>query len=339
MALLSAGQLTLADVSKRTSPDGMTMPIAELLSQSNEILEDAVYVEANQMTHHVVSVRTGLPTAYWVAYNMGVPPGKSTTAQVNEPMAMLKARSQIDESLLKLNGNSKEVRLSEDSAFIEAMGIELAEKIFNGNVGVDQKAFSGLATRYSSTTAGNGQNVMLAGGVGSDNASMYLIGWSPETVFMTYPKGSQAGLMSEDLGVESVPDGSGNFYRAAVSLFSWTTGLCVKDWRYAVRIANIDVSDFIGVTGTQATTAATNLLNLMTRAIARIPAMANARFAFYANRSICEGLMVQALARSNNALSVQESITQFGNRINTLKFLGIPVRIVDKLGIAETLVS
>lgn len=339
MATLSTGQLTLADLSKRMGPDGKVDPIAELLSQQNEILEDIVYREANQPTSHVVAIRTGLPSVYWRAYNQGVPTSKSTTAQVTEPCAMLEARSHIDAKLLTLNGNSAAFRLSEESAFIEAMGQEMVSKIFNGNVGSDMKTFSGLATRYSSTTAGNGQNIILGGGSGADNASVYLVVWGEQTVFSPFPKGSRAGLSTRDLGEESVLDASNNLYQAARSLFQWDAGLVVKDWRYVVRIPNIDISDWIGVTGTQASTAATNLIKLMMRAIARIPNFQMGRAAFYANRSIQEGLMIQALDKSQNALGINAAMTQFGTTMNNLTFMGIPVRRVDGLGIAETLVS
>jgi hypothetical protein len=339
MALLSAGQLTLADMSKRMSPDGKVDPIAEMLSQQNDILEDVVYKEANQPTSHVVTIRTGLPTAYWRAINQGVESSKSTTAQVTEPCAMLESRSHIDAKLLNLNGNSAAFRLSEESPFIEAMSQEMVGKIFNGNVGVDLKTFSGLATRYSSTSAGNAQNIILAGGSGSDNASMYLVVWGEQTVFCPFPKGSRAGLQTRDLGEESVQDGNGKWYQAARSLFQWDAGLVVKDWRFVVRIANIDVSDWVGVTGTQAPTAATNLIKLMMRAIARIPNFQMGRAAFYANRSIQEGLMIQALEKSSNALGIKQALSQFGQSMNQLEFMGIPVRGVDQLGIAETLVS
>lgn len=338
MATLSTGQLTLADYSKRVN-GGKIDPIAELLSQQNLILEDIVWREANQPTSHVVSVRTGLPAVYWRQYNAGVPSSKSTTAQITEPCAMLEARSHIDAKLLQLENNSAAFRLSEESAFLEAMGQEMTGKIFNGNVGSDMKTFSGLATRYSSTTAGNGGNVILGGGSGSDNASMYLVVWGEQTVFGTFPKGSKAGLASRDLGEESVADANGNWYQAARSLFQWDGGLVVKDWRYAVRIPNIDVSDWIGVTGTQASTASTNLIKLMMRAIARIPNMNMGRAAFYCNRSIQEGLMLQALEKSSNAMGIKEGLTQFGQTIQQLTFQGIPVRGVDGLGIAETLVS
>jgi len=339
MATLSAGQLTLADYSKRMGPDGKIDPIAEMLSQQNEILEDVVYREANQPTSHVVTIRTGLPAVYWRQYNAGVPSSKSTTAQITEPCAMLEARSHIDAKLLTLNGNSAGFRLSEESPFIEAMGQEMVGKFFNGNVGADLKTFSGLATRFSSTAAGNGGNVILAGGAGADNSSMYLVVWGEQTVFSPFPKGSRAGLMTRDLGEESVQDAAGGWYQAARSLFQWDAGLVVKDWRYVVRIANIDVSDWVGVTGSQASTASTNLIKLMMRAIARIPNFQMGRAAFYANRSIQEGLMIQALEKSTSALGIKQAMSQFGSNMNQLEFMGIPVRRVDQLSQAETLVS
>jgi hypothetical protein len=339
MAILGTGQLTLADITKRLSPDGKVDAIAELLSQQNEILEDIVYVEANQPTSHVASIRTGLPAIYWRQYNAGVPSSKSTTAQITEPCAMMEARSDIDAKLLKLNGNSAEYRLSEESAFLEGMNQEAADKLFNGNVAVDAKTFSGFATRYSSTTAGNGSNVILAGGTGSDNSSIYLVNWAPAKVYCTYPKGSMAGLQRQDLGEDTVTDANGGRYQAVSSLFQWDMGLVVQDWRNVVRIANIDVSDWVGVTGSQATSAATNVIKLMLRAKARIPNMSAGRPAFYCNRSIAEGLMLQALEKSSSALGIRPAVTQFGMQINQLEFFGIPIRTVDKLGIAETLVA
>jgi len=326
MATLATGQLTLADYSKRTGPDGKIDPIAELLSQQNLILEDVVWREANQSTSHVVTIRTGLPAVYWRQYNAGVPSSKSTTAQITEPCAMLEARSHIDAKLLQLENNSAAFRLSEESAFIEGMGQEMTGKLFNGNVGVDMKTFSGLATRYSSTTAGNGGNVILGGGAGADNASIYLVVWGEQTVFGTFPKGSRAGLISRDLGEESVQDASGGWYQAARSLFQWDGGLVVKDWRYAVRIANIDVSNLVGVTS------AADLTDLMTKAIWRIPNIKAGKPAFYMNRTCAEMLDI---LRRNDVVSGGGLTYDNVDGKWTPRFRGIPIRIVDQL-VTET---
>jgi len=106
MAALDATALTLLDWAKRIDPDGKTPVIAELLSQSNEILEDCLFKEGNLPTGDRVSIRTGLPTVYWRALNAGVPNSKSTTAQVDEGCGMLEGRSEVDKDLAELNGNT-----------------------------------------------------------------------------------------------------------------------------------------------------------------------------------------------------------------------------------------
>ena len=99
MAVLTQNVLTLADWAKRLDPDGKVPVVAELLSQSNEILEDAVFMEGNLPTGHRVVIRTGLPTVYWRAINQGIPTSKSTTAQVDEACGMLEAYSEVDKDL------------------------------------------------------------------------------------------------------------------------------------------------------------------------------------------------------------------------------------------------
>jgi hypothetical protein len=155
--------------------------------------------------------------------------------------------------------------------------------------------------------------------------------WGENTVFCPFPKGSKAGLMHQDLGEESVADSSGNFYQALRSLYQWKNGLAVKDWRYVVRIANINTTDLLGQSGTQASTAATQVINLMSRALDRIPNMGAGRAAFYANRTVYSMLRVAALNKSNAALNIQQALTQFGTPYALTSFLGVPLRKVDQL--------
>jgi hypothetical protein len=332
MATIGTGQLTLADWAKRLDPDGRVPAVAEMLSQTNEILEDAVFKEGNLPTGHRVVIRTGLPTVYWRMINAGVPTSKSNTAQVDEACGMLEARSHIDVKLAQLNGNTAAFRLSEDTAFLEAMNQTMADTLFYGNPGVDPKTFTGLATRYSTISgAGNAQNVIDAGGTGTDNTSVYLVVWGDETVFCPFPKGSTAGLKHQDLGEESVPDANGNYYQALRTLYQWDNGLVVKDWRYVVRIANIDVSDLLALTGTQAASAATEVIKLLARAIDRVPNLGMGRAAFYGNRTVMSLMRIMALQKSSSALSIADAINQFGRPGKNIEFLGIPMRKVDRL--------
>lgn len=332
MATLSNTALTLADWSKRVDPDGRVPVVAELLSQTNEILTDCLFKEGNLPTGHREVIRTGLPAVYWRALNQGIPNSKSTTAQVDEACGILEARSEVDKDLAELNGNTGQFRLSEDQAFLEAMNQTQAQTLFYGNPATDAKQFLGLATRYGAISgAGNAANIIDAGGTGSDNTSIYLVVWGDNTVFCTFPKGSKAGLMHNDLGEQTVYNGDGTRMQALATQYQWKNGLVVKDWRYVVRIANIDVSDLMGQTGTQAASAATNIIKLMARALYRVPNMKMGRPAFYMNRTVHGGLAIAALDKSQAVVKVNEGLTQFGQPDSWLSFLGVPLRQVDAL--------
>lgn len=339
MATLTSTSLTLADWAKRTDPEGRIPVVAELLSQSNEILDDCVFKEGNLPTGERVVIRTGLPTVYWRALNQGIPSSKSTTAQVDEACGMLEARSEVDKDLALLNGNTAQFRLSEDVAFLEAMNQQQATTMFYGDPGTDPKKYLGLAPRYSSLSAANAQNILSAGASGSDNTSVFLVCWGDNTVYCPFPKGSKAGLVHEDLGEQTVYNSDATRLQAYATRYQWKNGLVVKDWRYVVRIANIDVSDLMSQATTQASTAATALIKLMARALYRIPNMAMGRPAFYMNRTVHSGLTIAALDKSQYVLKINEALTQFGTPTSYLSFLGVPLRRVDAIVNTETVVS
>ena len=331
MATLSTSNLTLADWAKRSDPDGRVPIIAELLSQSNEILDDCVFKEGNLPTGERVVIRTGLPEVYWRALNQGIPSSKSTTAQIDEACGILEARSEVDKDLSMLNGNTAQFRLSEDTAFLEAMNQTQASTMFYGNPGTDPKKFLGLAPRYSDLSGGNAQNIIDAGGTGSDNTSIFLVVWGDNTVYCPFPKGSKAGLTHEDLGEQTVYNSDGTRLQAFATRYQWKNGLVVKDWRYVVRIPNIDISDLNTQANTQAAAASTALVKLMAKALYRIPNMAMGRAAFYMNRTVHSGLSIAALDKTQSVLAINEGLTQFGSAQSYLSFLGVPLRRVDSL--------
>jgi len=333
MATLGASVLTLADWAKRLDPDGKVPAIVELLGQSNEILSDMLFKEGNLPTGHRTSVRTGLPTAYWRLINQGIQPSKSTTAQIDEGIGMLEAYAEIDKDLAELNGNTGAFRLSESSAFLEAMNQEMAQTAFYGNSGLAPEEFNGLAIRYSSLSAVNAQNIISGGGSGSDNSSIWLVGWGENTVHGIFPKGSKAGLMHEDLGlvtVETTAGIAGNRMRAYQDHFQWKLGIALKDWRYVVRIPNIDISNLV------AKSSAADLLELMIKATHRIPNLNNCKPVFYMNRSCFQMLDIQRRDDVQVGGQLTYDVVD-GKRIAS--FRGIPVKLCDQLLETESVVS
>lgn len=332
--------LTLLDIAKRTDPNGEVPIIAELLSQKNEILIDMPWKEGNLPTGTRNTVRTGLPQAYWKVANAGTAASKSTTSQIDEACGILEAWSTIDYDVAMLNGNAQKYRLSEADAFIESLSQQLAGAVFYSNTNVNSEQIMGLSPRFGAISgAVNGQNILNAQGGGATNTSVWLIGWGENTVYGIYPRGSMGGLTHKDFGeqvIQTTTAFGGGFIHAYVDLWHWYCGLAVKDWRYVVRCANVSVPDLVSGGGTQN---AQQLIKLLSRMRARIPAWGGIRPAFYANRTIQEMLMIQALDKSQNALSVTEGLNQFGTPQTELKFLGIPIRTVDQLLLTESAIS
>jgi hypothetical protein len=329
-AALGTGNLTLIDWAKRLDPNGNTAMIVELLGQTNEILTDMIWREGNLPVGHRTTVRTGLPTVAWRLLNQGITPSKSTTAQIDEQCGILEAWSEVDKDLLLLNGNASSFRLSEAKAFIEAMNQELTRVLFYGNGGVNPEQFTGLSVRYSSSTAANGSNVIKAGGVGADNASIWLVCWDEETVTGIFPKGSKAGLIHEDFGevtAEVTAGLPGSRMRVFQERFQWKPGIALKDWRYVVRICNIDVSD----------TDAANIKTIITNMETALETPPNklGKPVFYMNRTMRR--LLRREARESVGSGGGLTYENFdGKRI--LVFGEVPVRLVDQLLNSEALV-
>lgn len=329
MPVIAGNNLTLVDQAKRADPDGRIAAIAEILSQSNEILEDCPWVEGNLATGHRTTVRTGLPQVAWRKLNAGVQPSKSTTVQFDEASGMLEAFGVVDKDLADLNGNTSEFRLSENIAFLEAMNQEQATTMFYGDTAVNPERFLGLSARYGTVNVNNAQNadnVIDAGGTGTDNTSVWLIGWSPNTIHGIYPKGTHAGLVHEDLGLDTITDAAGGRYRAYLDRYQWKCGLALRDWRYAVRICNIDVSDLTRNAATGA-----DLIDLMTRALERIQSLNGVTPVFYANRTVRSFLRRQTVNR------VASSTLQYDMVAGkpALRLAEVPIKRVDALLLNE----
>lgn len=339
------GKVTLLDIAKSMDPDGNTAEVVELLTQTNEILLDMPFMESNLPTGHKTTIRTGLPTAIWRMMYQGVPPSKSVRAQVEDAIGMLETRAELDKDVAILNGNSASFRLSEASAFLEAMNQNMAATLIYGNQSVNPERFTGLAARYSAISgATNGQNVISAGGGGGNNTSVWLVVWGKNTVIGIFPKGSVAGLVHQDLGEIDAFDANNNRYRAFADRWQWKCGITVRDWRYVVRICNISVSDLVAQTGTQLATASTAIIKLMVRAMARIPYMGMGTAVFYCTRTVKEFLSVAALDKSNAAVAIVPAVNQFGNVApgyvqKETQFFGVPVRTVDQILTTEAVVS
>ena len=344
MAVLANQAYTLADLATMFDKDGNLVDVVNMLSQDNEILLDIPWVEANSGMDHMTSVFTGLPSAFWRQYNAGIPSSKATRAPLKDTCAMLEALSFVDRDLAKINGNSAAWRLQEERGFLDGMNQQMAQTVFYGNQLVTPASFSGLSSRMSTVNVANANsavNVIDAGGTGSTNTSMWFCGWGPNTGHGLYPKGSEAGLQVQDVTTNAPIDdgtGTGRKFFALQTHYKWDCGMTIRDWRYFVRIANIDTTLLTG-------SSAPNLIAMMIAAVNKLPAAARkasavqmagpdaagmpitaVQPAIYVNRTLRTALHLQVLNKSNLLLQLEQWAG-----MPVLTFLGIPIRTCDAL--------
>ncbi len=335
MAVIGNTALTFADWAKRVDGTGKMTGIIELLSLNNEMVNEALVLEGNLPTGHRTTIRTGIPQGTWRLLNSGIPTTKSTTAQITHDCGNLENETAIDVDLSALNGNTAAFRLSESQAVLQGMSQQMQTALIYGNSSLNPEQFTGLTPYYNSLSAETAKNIIDAGGTGSDNTSIWIVTWGPNTIHCFTPKGAPTGLQHMDKGEHRVFDAAGGSYYAYVDRYKWQLGLAVRDWQYAVRIANIDVSDLQTINGA-------NLINLLIRAMYKLPTTGGqttpittsdaptgrsgpmGNTVIYCNRTIAAALDLQAMNKTN----VHLQYTEWGGRPVTT-FRGIPIRNVD----------
>ena len=334
MTALSVLNPNLMDVARATDPNGQIASIVEILNQTQEILDDMTWVTGNLPTGHQTTVRAGIPAPTWRKLYGGVQPNKSVNVKVTDNTGMLEAYAEIDKELADLNGNTAQFRLTEDMAHIEGMAQEMASTIFYGNEGTEPEAFTGLSPRYNSLSASNAENIIVGGGAGNDNGSIWLVVWGPRSLHGIVPKGSTAGLKVEDKGQVTIEDASGGSNTGRMEAYRthyiWKGGLTVRDWRYAVRIPNIDKSLL-----TKDASSGADLCDLMFQAMEKIPNLEAGRPVFYMSRDMRSFVRRQATNKTANSTLTIENVG--GKRL--MSFHGVPMKRCDALASDETLVS
>lgn len=345
MAIIGNKSLTLLDAIKRKDPDGKEAAIIEIMNENNPVLGDMSFIEGNKIDGNMTTIRTGLPSVYWSMVGKGTPPSKSTTAQITEPIGILKARAENPVEIIELGGDADMTRINESIAFFEAMGQERAETVFYGNHLTDPKEFNGMSPRYSTldTSMQVSQNVINATVTGqtitstANKASIWLICWSPQTVTGFTPKGmlDTGGVKHKDLKEGDAFDSDNNRFRAYMDEYKWMGGLLVKNWQYAVRICNIDTGHLQnGISATS--NKAPNLAELMIRAEHRIPNLNKGKLCWYMNPTLFQWLDIQLRTEVKDGGQLNYGVVD-GKRIYSYR--GIPVRKEDALLSTESNVT
>ena len=326
---------TIIDIARR-SGDPKIRPVIEVLEQTNSALTDIAFVECNMGTTHLTTVRTGIPVPEWRTLNRGVGKGKSTTKQLKVGTGMLEQYAEIDKKQVVLakrlgaQDAAPDFLASENAAFIQGFGQESARVMFYGDPSHPEQPI-GLTYYYNSKAGESQENIIDAGGTGAGNTSIWLIGWGVNTIHGLYPQGSVGGLQEQHLGEHTVTDENGKQFQALRTLYQWDQGYVVRDWRYGVRICNID---FNALVNNPTDVAAAKIIELLTRAVYKLPTYPQERKdiresirpAIYCRKEILTALDLQVQNKSNLILTYQDIDGR-----PVLTFRGIPIRIHDQL--------
>jgi len=324
MALLSTVSLTLADLAKRQEGTDAGKKIAiiiEILSLQNEMLLDIPWMPGNDGTGHKTTIRSGLPLGTWRKLNYGVQPEKSTTVQIRDQTGMLETYSEIDKKLVAISQDKEGFMMSESRAFLEGMAQSMGTQLVYGDAAVNPERITGLAPRFNSLSAENGDNIIDCGGTGSTNTSMWLISWGDVTVHGIFPAGSVGGIQTGETKEETLFDAQGGRYEGYRTHYSWDAGLTVRDWRYVVRAANIDVT-------TLKKDAATgpDLVDIMVQMLELLPNETTGTLRFYVPRVVRSYLRRQIKNSKNVFINMGEVAGK-----KAVMFDDVPVRRMDAI--------
>lgn len=326
MATLASTYLNLIDIHKQSDP--ATGEVIEVLKRQNPILDDAVAMECNMGATHRHSIRTGLPTPAWGRLYQGIPQSKSSVQQVDDTTGFLEARSGVDTRALRLSKNPGALRLSEAQSHLEAMNQEMASGLFYHDTATTPEKFKGLSARFSTLGGGGaGNQIIDAGGSGSDNTSIWFVTWGDHACHLLYPEGTKAGVSRMDKGEQRVLDANNNPYFVKEELFEWHMGLAVKDWRYVVRIANIDVSDLLA--------GSVDIYKWMRLAYWKLQSRRmdakTSRIAIYANRDVLAALDGLSTGNGSGANTFLQVIPKELEGKEILTYRSMPLRETDAL--------
>lgn len=337
MATIGNTFLSLIDAYKAAGdPMG---EVVEALRNVNPLMLDAVTAECNNGTSHRHTIRTGLPSVAWGRLYQGVPQSKSTTQQVDDTTGFVEGLSTVDTRLLKLAKDGAALRLSEAKGYLESMSQEINTGFFYHDTAATPERFKGMSARYSATGGGGaGNQIVLGGGIGADNTSIWFVTHGDAYTTLIHPQGTQAGVMREDKGEQRVLDAAGNAYYVKEEMFTQHIGASVRDWRFNARIANIDVSNALAGTVDLYALMRKAYYKLQGRRVTKIDGeiAERGRTVIYMNRDMLEVLDGLGTASNNPALMLRPMELQ-GEEV--LTYRGIVIRETDALINSEGLVA
>ena len=321
-----SGIRVLTDWLTETDEDGMMRPYVNLLSKSKALIQDMGWRPTDKAASHPILQLVSLPGASVGGINVPVPASKPEFASKVEVPILLQAEAEIDTRFGHLSGDVVSQQARKTPLYMEALGQLLSKIFFYGNPALGSGEFEGLATRMNSKSGANSQNVVSAGGTGSDNTSIFLCVWGESKGYGIFNKNSSAGFKAEYMGVHKEKTSEGTMWKHHWT-YHWNAGLAIEDWRCFARLGDIDVSDALG-----SNAARTKIRKGMGSLIDAVEGLETGKACFYMNRTARKALRFERFDASAAAGMTQND----ADPRPAYEFEGVPIRLDDDILTTES---
>jgi|WetSurMetagenome_2_1015567.scaffolds.fasta_scaffold138284_2 hypothetical protein len=332
----NSSKYSLKDVVAYKDPSGGLLPIAEVMTKVNPFLDHIPFKESTLEAGEIVARRKQLGSPSWRRYNEGVQPSVTKVSTATEIMGHLEDWSEIDKALVDIQGDQAEFQFNESKGKMESMAQEMAVTYMYGNLSSDPKTFTGFMPRLGAlnSTYGTGSPIVIDGGgrTATAQGSILIVGWGMDKVYGIYPKNTVGGLQFENLGEDTKTFTDGSLMRVYRSRFGWDAGLAIKDYRYVIRIANIDAAALATI-GTDSDTSAI-LFNKIMDALAYIPIPGSVDLHMYMPRPVWS-----ALNKKSTEISYRDITMNIQDAGFVYNVYGVPCHLCDSMLMTEAVVS
>ena len=345
MAVLGS-KFSMVDAAKRIDQTGKYVQIAEILNQSNPILQDMPFFPSNAPRGNRVTFRTSLPEVQWSRINRGVKTSRTNVTAREDTIGVLEGRSEVDRRHKgrTLNDDAyRAFRYDEDQTYLESMSQRMAETLLLGNEEFDSEAFTGFFPRLSNVDDPIfGKSITKAETKTSSREyeNILIVDWGQRYCHGIYPLNTPAGIRMEDHPNQETSDADGGKYYVDVSTFEWALGLTVRHPKHVHRICNLPKGPLDAIVSSGSATlnpASTTGSAVATAALYDIPGMLiramNAMDQCLSGSRViyCSQAMLTAielLAKNTNNLTF--GTTEWAGQPVTT-FRGVPLRKLDVL--------
>ncbi len=316
----------------KMSHNNEIIDVAEVLNETNDVVQDAVVQQANDITSHVISRRTALPASSVVKVGEGWEATVGRLQQVRETIMLVKARYQCPQDVMRLQANPAKYRMQQERAYIESMGQSFSNYLIGdatNEVVAEPEEFEGFALRYGTLASNSVITNGASSGGGSTISSIYFVQWGAGKCYLIYPRNTEGGgIRKTDKGLINVQSESiysaTKYLWAYVTEFAWDVGLSIEDTRSVKRLANISTSS-----STDSNTLDEDKIIELRNAY-----KTSGTISMYCNQDVFTQLQILAKDKSNVHWGPD---SPFGRP--QLYFLDMPVRRCDAILSTEAVIS